>query len=60
MSEGVWESGLAEPTPYRVLMVEYTRIEGAPHLEYEKRDELSPDEINKIIDYRSEVYNELL
>ena len=51
MSGKVWESGgFAQPTPYRVLMVEYRGLEGAPHLEYEKRDELSPDELNKIID----------
>lgn len=53
MCEEVWGSGFAQPTPYRVLMVEYRGLEGAPHLEYEKRDELSPDELNKIIDKES-------
>ena len=51
MSEEVWGSGfIAQPTPYRVLMVEYRGLESAPHLEYEKRDELSPDELNEIIE----------
>jgi len=51
MHKYVGESGfITQPTPYRVLMVEYRELESAPHLEYEKRDELSPDELNAIIE----------
>lgn len=46
----IWGSGFEQPTPYKVLMVSYTGLKGGSHLDYEKRDELSPDELNKIID----------
>lgn len=54
MSEEVWGSGFEQPTPYKVLMVSYTGLGCGSHLDYEKRDELSPDELNKIIDKESE------
>jgi len=46
----IWGSGFEQPTPYKVLMVRYTGLKGGSHLDYEKRDELSPDELNKFID----------